>query len=136
MARNRDNHSGSSELSTILGSDAVFEGHLKTKASMRVDGRVKGELETSNTITIGSDGVVEGNISAKDVVVGGRIVGKLNATGRIILESKSVLNGDLKTSRLVVEEGATFNGSSDMGGKNVLSSAAKPQAKIRLTEDD
>ena len=103
---------------------------------MRVDGQVKGELETSNTITIGSEGVVEGNISAKDVIVGGRVVGMLKATGRIILESKSVLNGDLKTSRLVVEDGATFNGSSDMGGKNLLSNASKPQAKIHLTEDD
>ena len=136
MAKNRDNHSGAGELSTILGSDAIFEGHLKTKASMRVDGKVKGELITSNTITIGSDGVVEGNISAKDIVVGGRVVGTLNATGRIILEAHSVLNGDLKTSRLVVEDGATFNGSSDMGGKNMLTSNPNKQSKIRLTEDD
>ena len=136
MARNKDNHSGTGELSTILGSDAIFEGNLKTKASMRIDGKVKGELITSNTITIGSDGVVEGNISAKDIVVGGRVVGTLNATGRIILESHSVLNGDLKTSRLVVEDGATFNGSSDMGGKSMLTTNSHIQSKIRLTEDD
>lgn len=136
MAKNRDNHSGAGELSTILGSDAVFDGHLKTKASMRIDGKVKGELITSNTVTIGSEGVVEGTISAKDVVVGGRVVGTLNATGRIILEAHSVLNGDLKTSRLVVEDGATFNGSSDMGGKNMVTSNSNKQSKIRLTEED
>jgi cytoskeletal protein CcmA (bactofilin family) len=136
LAKNRDNHSGAGELSTILGSDAVFDGHLKTKASMRIDGKVKGELITSNTVTIGSEGVVEGTISAKDVVVGGRVVGTLNATGRIILEAHSVLNGDLKTSRLVVEDGATFNGSSDMGGKNMVTSNSNKQSKIRLTEED
>ena len=136
MARNKDNHLGAGELSTILGSDAVFEGHLKTKASLRIDGHVKGELTTANTITIGIDGVVEGDISAKDVVVGGRVVGTLTATGRIILESKSVLNGDLKTSRLIVEDGATFNGSSDMGGKKSISTAPQPLAKIHLTNED
>jgi len=103
---------------------------------MRIDGKVKGELITSNTVTIGSEGVVEGTISAKDVVVGGRVVGTLNATGRIILEAHSVLNGDLKTSRLVVEDGATFNGSSDMGGKNMVTSNSNKQSKIRLTEED
>jgi len=135
LARNKDNHSGVGELSTILGSDAVFEGLLKTKASMRIDGQVKGELITANTITIGADGMVEGNISAKDIIVGGRVIGSLNATGRIILESKSILNGDLRTSRLVVEDGATFNGSSDMGGKMTLPDVPQPQAKINLTEE-
>ncbi len=126
--------SGVSELSTILGADAQFEGKLTVKQSMRVDGRVKGELTSSETITIGSNGSVEGDITAKDVIVGGKVTGRLTASGKTVLERSSVLKGDLKTKRLVVEEGAVFNGNSDMGDTG-LEDPQHPPRKIQLTEE-
>jgi len=122
------------ELSTILGADAQFEGKLTVKRSMRVDGRVKGELASSETITIGSNGSVEGDITAKDVIVGGKVTGRLTASGKTMLERSSVLKGDLKTKRLVVEEGAIFNGNSNMGDTE-LASPQHPPRKIQLTEE-
>ncbi|NQT34624.1 polymer-forming cytoskeletal protein [bacterium] len=126
--------SGVAELSTILGADAQFEGKLTVKRSMRVDGRVKGELASSETITIGSNGSVEGDITAKDVIVGGKVTGRLTASGKTMLERSSVLKGDLKTKRLVVEEGAIFNGNSNMGDTE-LASPQHPPRKIQLTEE-
>ncbi|MBC8344189.1 MAG: polymer-forming cytoskeletal protein [Bacteroidetes bacterium] len=121
------------ELSTIIGKDAVLIGHLKVQASMRIDGSVQGELSSADTITLGKDGNVEGDITAKDIIIGGKISGKLSASGKIVLESKSVLNGDLKTSRLIVEEGAIFNGSCDMGGIENLKK--HPPREIKLSSD-
>ena len=125
---------GVGELSTILGPDANFEGKLTVKQSMRVDGQIKGELSSSETVTIGSSGSVEGDISAKDVIVGGKVTGRLTVQGKTVLEKTSTLNGDLKTTRLVVEEGAVFNGNSDMGDSKPLA----PQhsgGKIKLYDE-
>lgn len=134
MAKNINTRSVTGELSTIIGPDANLEGRLDIKASMRIDGRIKGELVSSETVTIGPGGIVEGDVTAKDVIVGGKVTGKLNASGKVVLESKAILIGDLKTARLIVEEGAVFNGSSDMGGVQTQTAAHSPR-KIVLTEE-
>lgn len=115
MAKATNSKSGFGELSTIIGADADLEGKLIVKQSMRVDGKVRGELISSGTITIGSTGSLDGELTAKDVVIGGKITGSLTASGKTILECSSILGGDLKTSQLVVQEGAKFNGNCNMG---------------------
>ena len=102
---------------------------------MRIDGKVKGELTSSETITIGSGGSVEGDITAKDVILGGRVIGKLSASGKTVLERSSRLTGDLKTTRLVVEEGAVFNGNSDMSDAGAAIPQHPPR-KITLTDEE
>jgi cytoskeletal protein CcmA (bactofilin family) len=116
------------ELSTLIGKDAIIEGKLAIKQSMRIDGRIKGEVEATETVTVGSTGEVEGNIKAKSVVVGGKVYGSLLATGRVTLESSAELRGDLTASRLIIEEGARFNGHSSMDGETFIKS--KPQLSL------
>lgn len=112
---------GSGELSTIIGPDAHFEGKLQLKASARIDGTLVGDLSSQETVTIGPDGKVDGNISAREIIVGGKVTGMLQATAMVVLEEKSELNGDLKSMRLVVQEGARFNGTCQMGEGSALS---------------
>ena len=130
-----DSKSGTGELSTILGPDSDFEGRLTVKQSMRIDGRIKGEVTSAEMITIGSSGVIEGDVTARDIIMGGKVTGKMTASGKTILERSSSLNGDLKTSRLVVEEGAVFNGHSDM--TEARSSVVQhPPRKIQLDDTE
>ena len=117
------------ELSTLIGKDAVIEGKVVVKQSIRVDGRVKGEVEASDTVTVGNTGEVEGNIKAKNVVVGGKVQGSLESSGKVTLEASSILRGDLTASRLTIEEGAVFNGRSSMNGE---SGTLKPKPQINL----
>lgn len=123
------------ELSTLIGSDAVISGNISLKHSIRIDGQVRGEVSSGETVTIGTTGAVEGNITAGDVVVGGRVKGSITAGGKTTLEETSVLNGDLRTTRLVVHEGAVFNGNSDMSGDR-REGHVHPPRKINLTEDE
>ena len=113
MAKYRDND-GSTELATIIGHDGLFEGNLTVKHSIRIDGMLKGDLNTTESLTIGKDGKVDGNITAKHLIVGGRIKGVVTVTGKTTLESTSTLEGELKTGKLIIEEGAALNGSTTM----------------------
>lgn len=107
-------------LNTILGSGSVFEGTVEIESSIRIDGTLKGKLISSDTLIVGPTGVVEADIQVKKATVGGRILGCLVASDQTVLEAKAVLLGDLKTSSLVVHEGAVFNGNCAMGEERSL----------------
>ncbi|MCH7781927.1 polymer-forming cytoskeletal protein [candidate division KSB1 bacterium] len=122
FAANKSNDSGGDgdrrELNTIVGKGSVIEGKIKIKNSVRIDGKIKGEITSTGTVTIGSDGEVEGTINATNVIVGGRVRGKMNVKSKIILEKNSVLIGDLVTQKLNIAEGAIFDGNCIMDDKN------------------
>jgi cytoskeletal protein CcmA (bactofilin family) len=108
--------SSSTELN-FFGGGTVVEGTVKATNSVRVDGRIKGKLICKNTLTIGVNGEIEGDIEAKNAIVGGKIKGKIKVAEKLVLEAKSVLIGDLRASKLLIDEGAVFEGTSDMGKK-------------------
>jgi len=105
---------GRGELNTIVGKGTVIEGDLRVQSSMRIDGRVKGKVAVTDTVVVGKDGEVEGRVSAKHVMLAGKVQGNVIASGKVLLESKSSVFGDIKATRLVVDEGALFNGSCQM----------------------
>lgn len=104
----------SSELSTILGKGSEFEGKIKVEHTMRVDGKFVGDIVTTDTLIVGKEGSVNGNVKVKNLVVGGRVSGSAEVTEKIVLESKAEFHGDMKTSRLVIDEGAIFDGRCSM----------------------
>ncbi|HPG39251.1 MAG TPA: polymer-forming cytoskeletal protein [bacterium] len=104
------------ELNTILGKGAYFEGVITVEHSLRVDGKVKGDVKTSDTLVVGKDGEIEGNVKAKNLVVGGKLNGIVDADGKTVLESRSEFHGEMKTRKLVIDEGAIFDGKCSMLG--------------------
>ena len=104
------------ELNTILGKGAFFEGVISVEHSLRVDGRVKGDIKTSDTLVVGKEGDIQGNVKAKNLVVGGKLSGIIDIDGKTVLESRSEFHGEMKTRKLVIDEGATFDGKCSMLG--------------------
>jgi cytoskeletal protein CcmA (bactofilin family) len=121
--------SSSTELN-FLGGGTVVEGTVKATNSVRVDGKIKGKLICKNTLTIGVNGEIEGDVEAKNAIVGGKIKGKIKVAEKLVLEAKSVLIGDLKASKLLIDEGAVFEGTSDMGKKEPPEMETKPMNNI------
>jgi len=114
----KDNSSSSSTELNFLGGGTVVDGTIKTNNSVRVDGKLKGKLICKNTLTVGLNGEIDGEVQAKNAIVGGKIKGKVSITEKLVLESKSVLIGELKASKLIIDEGAVFDGTSDMGNQD------------------
>jgi cytoskeletal protein CcmA (bactofilin family) len=123
----------SNSIETIISKGAVFTGKIESKDSIRIDGHVSGEIKSEATIDLGESGVVDGNLTAKNIITAGKIKGALNAEEKIELRGTSKLDGDLVTVRLVIEDGAQFEGMCCMGSK---SSAQKAVANLSAPEED
>lgn len=108
---------GSNELN-LFGEGTYVEGKIESKGSIRIDGKVKGSVITRDTLTLGANGVISGQIEAREAIVGGRIEGDIKAQEKLVLEAKSVLIGNIETKKLVIDEGAVFQGKADMGAKS------------------
>jgi len=102
------------ELNTIIGKESVVNGKLSIQNSVRIEGKVNGEISSTGTVTIGAKGEVEGDIMSVNTIVGGRVKGSIKATEKIILEANSILVGDLQAARLTIDEGAMFEGKCSM----------------------
>ncbi len=105
-----------SELGTVIGTETLIKGDITVPHSMRLDGRVQGQVQVNDTLTVGPNGVVEGNVQVRSVMIGGKVVGSVTASDKITLNSTAVMNGDMVCTKLVIEEGATFDGMSKMRG--------------------
>ncbi len=117
-----------SELNTIVGKGSVIDGNIHIKNSIRVDGKVKGEVSSSGTVTVGAEGEIEGTVNAANAIIGGRVRGKLNVKGKIVLEKNSVLIGDLATNKLTISEGAIFDGNCIMDNQDGLGKNVKAKS--------
>jgi cytoskeletal protein CcmA (bactofilin family) len=107
-------------LLTMIGEGTSLEGSIVVPHSIRIDGSLKGKIETSETLTVGENGVIEADIIAKSAIIAGKVVGNLSVEDRVELESQASFIGDLKTRDLIINEGATFHGNCSMdNGKNV-----------------
>jgi cytoskeletal protein CcmA (bactofilin family) len=105
---------GEAGLNTIIGKGSVIEGTLQVEGEIRIDGRVKGKISSTESLTVGNGGVVEADLDTKVAVIGGNVIGNVSALEKIELQSKAVVEGEITTKNLVVEEGAIFHGKCNM----------------------
>ena len=101
----------------LIGQGTSVEGKIKTQGSVRIDGKITGEITASESIAIGLMGEVEGTVTAKNVTVGGKMRGSLSVTEKLVFEGKSVIRGDIRAAKLVVDEGCMFDGKVSMADR-------------------
>lgn len=114
---------GNTEDITIISNGVKIEGKVTSTGSIRVDGALQGDLNAKGNVTVGEQGKINGEIIANLVTIGGNVVGTVNAREKLVLESKCVLKGDIITKVLVIEAGAKFDGKSNMGNAQEISSS-------------
>ena len=112
-----DKKQGNDDLS-LVGAGTLIEGKIKTDGSIRVDGTLIGEIVAKASAAIGLTGAVEGGVMAKNVTIAGKVKGTVTATEKLTLEGKSITRGDIRASKLIVDEGATFDGQCAMTSQN------------------
>ena len=99
---------------SIISGGVKIEGSFISDGNVRIDGSVNGNVVVNGNLTIGESARLQGEVKATNITFGGNLEGKITATESLKLESKSVLKGDLVTKKLIVDEGAMFDGRSLM----------------------
>ena len=103
-----------SRVNSVIGRGTEFEGTIRTKETIRVEGFVKGNIISEGTVIIGNGGNVDGKIEATNILVGGEVHGELFASEKIEANSSGRIFGNLHTKGLIVDEKALFQGTCEM----------------------
>jgi len=112
--------------STSVDAATEFEGSLRCKETLRIDGCIKGEVECEKAVLVGEGARVHANIAADEVRAAGTIKGDIKARRKITLEKTAVVTGDLTTPGIVIEEGAKVKGRIVIGSSPAPVQDAKP----------
>src|SRR5258706_414207 len=103
----------------VLNTDVEIKGNLKFAGELTFDGKLDGEINTDGVLNLGDSAVINGNINAQSVVVRGKINGNVNAKEKIDIKAKTELFGDVRAAKLIIEEGVTFVGKTEVNPSKV-----------------
>ncbi|MDC3258101.1 MAG: polymer-forming cytoskeletal protein [Flavobacteriales bacterium] len=103
------------EAINTIGAGTVVTGDVQSKGDIRVDGSLKGSLNTSGKVVLGKEGVIEGDVLCNSADISGTIKAKITVSQLLSLKATAKLNGDIITNKLSIEPGASFSGSCSMG---------------------
>jgi len=98
-----------------IGKSLVIKGEVSGSESLYIDGKVEGSINLAgNRVTVGRNGQVAANISAREIVVLGKVRGNVTASDRVDIRSEGSLTGDVTAQRISIEDGAFFKGGIDI----------------------
>lgn len=117
---------GKDNLNAFIGEGTIFKGTLSFEGTVRVDGRLEGEIFTKDTLVVGKAAEVKADIQAGSLVIGGTVYGNITAAAKIELHAGARLYGNISTPSLSIAEGVVFEGSCTMGKKPGITTASKP----------
>jgi cytoskeletal protein CcmA (bactofilin family) len=120
----------------VLNSDVELKGTLKFTGELTFDGKLDGDISSDGMLQLGDNAVIKGNLNVNSVVLRGKINGNVTAKEKVDIKSKTELFGDVRAPKLVIEEGVTFVGKTEVNPNKVAPSAPPPAANDtpRVTE--
>ena len=127
----------SEKFDTIIGRTTTIQGTLVLLDSVRIDGRVVGNVESAPdckiAVAIGPTGEVTGDIKAHRVMVAGKVFGHIHAADRVEIQKDSLVQGDVSYGSIAVEHGAKLSGLI-LQNKTMDDSATGAQAAIQTAQ--
>lgn len=119
---NRSSPSSAPAQLNMIGEGTVIEGTVRSEGDIRISGQVNGKVYVRGKAIITQEGGIDGDLSATAADVAGVIKGTAEVEERLVLKGTARVEATLRTGRLVIEEGAVFNGECEMGTLGVVTS--------------
>lgn len=116
---------------TLISAGTTVKGDISSSSDLRIDGTIIGNIHSSAKIVIGSNGVVEGDITGNQADIVGKVSGNIRAKELLQLRGECAVTGNLYAGKLQVEPSATFNGQCHMGANIVEMNNNEQQAAAR-----
>lgn len=102
------------EIDTIIGPGTKFVGNIEAIGIVRVDGEFRGNIVTKGDVIIGDNGILEGDVSARNMVVAGNSGANINCSEKLQIKADGKVSGDIVVKSIIIEENAVFNGKCSM----------------------
>jgi cytoskeletal protein CcmA (bactofilin family) len=138
--RMMDDLSSPKDMNTFIAKGSEFVGKLTFEGTVRVDGKVDGEIFSKGTLFIGANADIKAKINVDTVIIAGNVNGNVTARQKIEMRSPAKLTGNISTPSLVIEEGVIFEGNCKMDASNAAKAEAptpsrpepKPQTELKV----
>jgi cytoskeletal protein CcmA (bactofilin family) len=115
-------HSG-----TFFGPNVTIDGTVTGSEPILIEGTVRGKINLTGDLRVGTKARIEAAVHAKNVTVEGKLTGDVSADDRVELVASSTVEGNIKAPKIIVAEGARFRGSVDMGSPKPNVTAEPPK---------
>ncbi|MDQ7012262.1 MAG: polymer-forming cytoskeletal protein [Planctomycetota bacterium] len=127
---------------TVIGPDTQIKGEMTFERTARILGRFEGKITSGGELQVGATAECVASLDATTIIVDGHVEGNVAASDRIQLNSTARVNGDVVAEKLIVAEGASFNGRCCVGPEAVAelqtrnAAAASPDARAQQPREN
>lgn len=105
---------GAAQVTTLLGRGSEFEGKLSFEGTVRVDGKLAGEIFTDDVLIVGEGAEIRAEINVGAIVIEGTVQGNINAKRSVEIHTPGRVRGNIITPSLYIEKGVMFDGNCQM----------------------
>lgn len=106
----------------IVGTGTTIKGDMISDGDLRIDGRIVGNVSSKSKVALGAGASIAGNVQSRSADISGKIDGDVEILETVFLRATAVINGNVRTSKIVIESGAVFNGTC------IMSKQVEPKA--------
>ncbi len=111
------------EISTVIGEGYIFTGELQGSSIIRIEGKIIGDVNVDSGVILGENGIIEGNITSKSVIIYGTVNGNIKTT-QLEIKKTGHVHGDITADTIEIELGAQYNGQLTMQMPQILKEAS------------
>ncbi len=124
------------EINTLLGKGSEFEGKLTFEGTVRIDGKLSGEIISDDILVVGEGAELHAEVEIGEIIIQGTVVGNIKAKRSVEIHAPGKVKGDITTPSLQIEEGVIFEVRSFMEGvAERLSGGSRPKPKAEIVPD-
>lgn len=117
---------------SVLDAHLSIHGDIETEGTIRVDGQLDGSIRRADIVVVGTGATVNGDISAREVIVGGTVHGNITATTRIELQPSAVVSGDIDAGAIMIHEGCVVQGRLTVTAANTKEKPVKVKTRAPI----
>jgi cytoskeletal protein CcmA (bactofilin family) len=116
---------------SLLDGQLTITGDIDTAGSLRIDGKVFGNIRRADTVVLGVGATMVGNVNCREMIIGGALTGNITASERVELQPTAIVTGDIFTQVVLVQEGGVVNGRVEMQAAEATHGVASPTTDSR-----
>ncbi len=118
---------------SVLDAKLSVVGDLETDGTLRIDGHLRGSVRRADLVVLGPEATIEGDITAREIVIGGTVLGNVVAEERAEVQATALVAGDITTGAVLIHEGGAVRGRLQVSAHEERARALKPTPRgVRL----